>query len=359
MSDTVSGLRGADVIIGLTGMYCSGKDTVAEYLEKKGFTHFSLSDLIREELGRRGIEVTRDNLINVANELRTNFGHGVLGERALQKMKGQPGDFVISSIRHPGEVRALKKHGHFFLVEVRAPIKIRFARIKKRDREKDPKTLSELRAKEKLESQESGPGQQLTNVIKMANFVVMNNSTLKKLQGKTDRMLADLKKKAAKMPVYVRPTWDEYFLGIMDAVATRATCDRGRTAAVIVKDKRILSTGYVGSPMGVPHCDEVGHEMKKVIDEDGSVSQHCVRTSHAEQNAISLAARNGVAIDGATIYCKLAPCYTCAKMIINAGIKRVVCRKRYHSDKESMRVFRQAGVKIEVLDDSVEQYDNM
>lgn len=346
------------MIIGLTGMYCSGKDSVAEHLVKKGFTHFSLSDLVREELGRRGVEVTRDNLIKVANELRTDFGHGVLGERALAKMKGQEGDFVISSIRHPAEVKALKKNGHFFLVEVRAPIRQRFARIKKRNRENDPNTLSELKEKEKVESQSSGPGQQLTNVISMAQHVIVNDSTLKKLNNKTDKLLADLKKKAAKMPVYVRPTWDEYFMGIVDAVATRATCERGRTAAVIVRDRRILATGYVGSPMGVPHCDEIGHEFKRTIHEDGSVSQHCVRTSHAEQNAIALAARNGVAIEGATIYCKLAPCYTCAKMIINSGIKRVVCQKRYHADKDSMRIFKQAGVKVTVLDDSVEQYAN-
>lgn len=339
-------------------MYCSGKDTVAEHLVENGFTHFSLSDLIRDELGRRGMEVTRENLIRVANELRTDFGHGVLGERALEKMKGKDGDFVISSIRHPGEVTALKKHGHFFLVEVRAPIKTRFARLKKRNREKDPKTLSELKDNEKRESQTSGPGQQLTNVIKMANFVVVNDSTVSKVRTKTEKLLKDLRKKAEKLPTYIRPTWDEYFMGIVDAVATRATCERGRTAAVIVRDKRILATGYVGSPMGVPHCDEIGHEYKRMIHEDGSVSQHCVRTSHAEQNAISLAARNGVAIEGATIYCKLAPCYTCAKMIINSGIKRVVCQKRYHADKDGMRVFKQAGVKVTVLDDSVEQYAN-
>ncbi|MFH1064846.1 MAG: cytidine/deoxycytidylate deaminase family protein [Candidatus Woesearchaeota archaeon] len=161
------------------------------------------------------------------------------------------------------------------------------------------------------------------------------------------------------MSEYVRPSWDEYFMGIMEAVAVRATCARGRTASVIVKDKRILATGYVGSPVGVPHCDEAGHEFKRMIHDDGSVSQHCVRTSHAEQNAICLAARNGVAIDGATIYCKLAPCYTCAKMIINSGIVRVVCKMRYHADKDSMRIFKQAGIDIVVLNDDVATYDGM
>jgi len=110
--------------------------------------------------------------------------------------------------------------------------------------------------------------------------------------------------------------------------------------------------------MGLPHCDDVGHKMKKTIHEDGSISQHCVRTNHAEVNAIALAARNGVSIDGATLYCKLAPCYTCAKMVINAGIKRIVCQKRYHADKESYGLFKRAGVKIEVLDQSIEAYEN-
>lgn len=160
-------------------------------------------------------------------------------------------------------------------------------------------------------------------------------------------------------PKYKRPSWDEYFMGIVDAASMRATCDRGRTAVAIVKDKRILSTGYVGAPMGLPHCDDVGHKLKKVTHENGQVTQHCMRTNHAEINAIALAARNGIAIDGATLYCKMAPCYTCAKMIINAGIKRVVCQKRYHGDFESWEIFRQAGVQTEVLNQEMETYENM
>ena len=121
-----------------------------------------------------------------------------------------------------------------------------------------------------------------------------------------------------------RPSWDEYFIEIMDAIAKRATCDRGRSGCVIAKDKRVVSTGYVGSPAGCSHCDEAGHEMHTVVQEDGTQSRHCIRTAHAEQNAIAQAARNGVATDGATLYCKMTPCYVCAKMIINSGIKRVV-----------------------------------
>jgi dCMP deaminase len=346
------------MIIGLTGMFASGKDSVAEYLMKKGFKHISLSDMLRDELNKRKVEITRDNLIAIGNELREKHGHGVLGERAFDCIRSQQGDFVVTSIRHPAEVKSLKKHGHFFLVEVRSPIKDRFKRIKQRNRENDPKTLEDLKSKEKIESQQSGPGQQLTNTIKMAQAVLNNDKTIKELQKKADKLVEDLRKKTEKLSEYVRPSWDEYFMGIVDAVAKRATCDRGRTAVVLVKDKRIISTGYVGSPMGAPHCDEIGHLMKKVTHEDGTISQHCMRTNHAEMNAVALAARNGVTVDGATLYCKLAPCYTCAKMVINAGITRIVCQKRYHADKESMELFKLAGMQVEVLDNTVEAYKN-
>lgn len=154
-----------------------------------------------------------------------------------------------------------------------------------------------------------------------------------------------------------RPSWDEYFIGIVHAVSQRATCDRGKTGVVLVKDKRIVSTGYVGSPIGLPHCDEAGHLIKKVIHENGSESQHCLRTNHAEINAICQAARNGISIDGATLYCKLAPCHTCAKALINAGIKRIVAEKRYHQDKEAVELFKQAGLIFEALNNEVEKYD--
>ena len=155
-----------------------------------------------------------------------------------------------------------------------------------------------------------------------------------------------------------RPSWDEYFMKIVDTVAQRATCNRGQSGAVIVKDKQILSTGYVGSPKGLPHCDDVGHLMMKYIDENGKESMHCIRTTHAEQNAIVQAAKHGIAIDGATIYCTMEPCLTCAKMIINSGIKRVVCKKRYHAGKLTREFFKQAGIQLDVLQDEVMKYDN-
>ena len=155
-----------------------------------------------------------------------------------------------------------------------------------------------------------------------------------------------------------RPSWDEYFSNLVDAVATRATCDRGRAGCVIVKDKQILVTGYVGAPKGLPHCDDVGHLLKKVIHEDGSVTQHCVRTVHAEQNAITQAARRGIALEGATLYVRMTPCRTCTMLIINTGIKRVVCQKKYHAAKESEEMFKEAGIQLDYLSDDLLEYEN-
>jgi dCMP deaminase len=127
-----------------------------------------------------------------------------------------------------------------------------------------------------------------------------------------------------------RASWDEYFMNIARVVASRSTCPRKSVGAVIVRDKTILSTGYNGSIRGMPHCTEVGHMM-----ENG----HCVATIHAESNAILQAARNGVRIDGGTIYVTASPCWNCFKEIANSGIRRVVYGEFYRDD----RIFSVAG----------------
>lgn len=158
-----------------------------------------------------------------------------------------------------------------------------------------------------------------------------------------------MKKVTKKSTKHKRPSWDEYFLSMADLVGSRGTCDRGRAGSVLVKNKRILATGYVGAPVGLPSCDDVGHEMHTVINEDGSKSRHCIRTAHAEQNAINNAARVGVAVDSGTMYCKMVPCYKCAQSIINSGIVRVVSMMDYHGAKRTKEIFKQAKVKLEVL----------
>lgn len=171
-------------------------------------------------------------------------------------------------------------------------------------------------------------------------------------------MIKSNKKSKISISKYVRPSWDEYFMEVMEAISKRATCDRGRSGCVIVKNKQILVTGYVGSPMGLPHCDEVGHQMKKMLNKDGSISDHCVRTVHAEQNALCQAAKLGIPIDGATVYCRMTPCRVCAMLLINCGIKRVVCERKYHDGAESEEMFKKVGIELEFIHNEVQQYVN-
>jgi dCMP deaminase len=121
-----------------------------------------------------------------------------------------------------------------------------------------------------------------------------------------------------------RISWENYFMNIAREVATRATCDRKRVGAVIVRRRTILSTGYNGSLRGLPHCDEVGHEM-----ENG----HCVRTVHAEANAIVHAARHGISVEGAEIYITASPCYNCFKLIVNSGITKIYYGEFYRDER--------------------------
>lgn len=121
-----------------------------------------------------------------------------------------------------------------------------------------------------------------------------------------------------------RSSWDEYFMAIAMQVATRATCDRKHVGSVIVRDRQILSTGYNGSIRGLDHCDDVGHLMDH---------GHCVRTVHAEANAITQAARNGVRLEGADIYVTASPCFGCFKLIASAGIQRIVFGEFYRDER--------------------------
>jgi dCMP deaminase len=155
---------------------------------------------------------------------------------------------------------------------------------------------------------------------------------------------------------YIRPSWDAYFMEVCDAIAKRATCNRGRSGCVIAKDNQILVTGYVGAPAGLPHCDEAGHQFKKMLHENGAVTTHCVRTVHAEQNAICQAAKRGIPIAGATLYCRMTPCRTCAMLIINCGIVRVVCQRRYQDPEDSETMFQKAGITLEYIRNETETY---
>ncbi len=133
-----------------------------------------------------------------------------------------------------------------------------------------------------------------------------------------------------------RANWNDYFMNIAEQVSTRSTCDRKHVGAVIVRDRTILSTGYNGSLRGAPHCDEEGHDM-----ENG----HCVRTVHAEANAVAQAAKHGIRIDSSEIYVTASPCLTCFKLLVNAGIVKVYY-KEFYRDERITRYAKQADIKL-------------
>ena len=131
-----------------------------------------------------------------------------------------------------------------------------------------------------------------------------------------------------------RKDWDSYFMDIAVKVSERATCDRKHVGAVLVKNKTILSTGYNGSIRGLAHCDDVGHLME---------STHCIRTVHAEANAVAQAAKNGVAINGSVLYVTASPCWNCFKLVVNAGVTRIVY-KEFYRDSRVIDSAKEAGI---------------
>ena len=142
----------------------------------------------------------------------------------------------------------------------------------------------------------------------------------------------------------MRDSWDLYMMKLARVAATRATCDRKHVGAVIARDKHVVSTGYNGSVAGLPHCDDVGHMM-----EDG----HCVRTVHAEANAIAQAARYGNAVEGATIYVTASPCWICFRLIANSGIRRIVYDEFYR-DERIFEAAEQLGIELVGIADLVD-----
>ena len=146
------------------------------------------------------------------------------------------------------------------------------------------------------------------------------------------------------MPDFTRPSWDEYFLSIVNDVATPSTCRRRKVGAILVKDKRIIATGYNGGPSGLAHCLDIGCMREKLGIPSGQQHELC-RGVHAEQNAIIQAARHGVHTDGSTLYCTTQPCVQCTKMLINAGVKEIVFEQGY-PDELSKQLLDETDIKV-------------
>lgn len=329
------------ILIGLTGENCAGKGTVADYLAKKGFYYYSLSDVIREELANEGKEITREALIAKGNDLRRNFGSEILAKRTIDKLKPDR-NYVIDSIRNPAEAKALLATGKMTLVYVTAPAQKRFERMKARRREGDPRSFEAFGIIDRMEIEgKDEHGQRLAEVFALAAKKIVNDSEFRELYDLVDGLLSELSAEF----VSKRPNWDMYFMNIARVVASRSNCLKRHVASVIVKDKRIISTGYNGTPRGIRNCDEGGCPRCNSFAESGTKLDECV-CSHGEENAIVQASYHGISIKDATIYTTFSPCLMCTKMIINSGIREVVFNSNYPMGEMPLKLLHEAGITV-------------
>ncbi len=327
------------MIIGLTGKNGAGKTEVSQYLVSRGFEYHSLSDEIRKEVKKRGIEITREVLTEVGNELRNQYGAGVLAERILALL-GHERNYVVDSIRNPAEVQVLKRRKDFVLMAVQASEAARFERSRLRGREAAPQTLEQFIKEEKRELRSSDPtNQQLIATEQMADMILENNGSLAELHRQLEQRLPSL------MSNFDRPEWDDYFLSIARVVASRSNCIKRKVAAIIVRDRRVISTGYNGTPRGAKNCNEGGCPRCNSLAQSGTSLEECL-CCHGEENAITQAAYHGTSLKGATLYTTFAPCLLCTKMIINSGIAEVIYNQDYPLNDRALALLEECGIAV-------------
>ncbi len=326
------------MIIGLTGTIASGKGVVSDYFKEKGFVYISLSNELRQIAKEKKIELTRGNLQNLGNELRAEFGGGVLAQKAVDIIKSQKySKVVIDGIRNPAEVKELQKLKNFFLVAVDAPLKLRFDRMVKRNRESDPISFNDFLKinKKDLGIGEKNTGQNVGKCIKLAKFVLINDKNLEEVHKKIDKLYSDILLSIPPM------SWDEYFMNFAFTAARKSKDPSTKVGACIVDERnRVVGLGYNGFPR---YCLDDNFPLSRTGNFLDTKYPYIV---HAESNAILNSTTDTF---GCRIYVTLFPCNECAKMIIQAGIKEII----YASDKyantdstiASKKLLREAKIK--------------
>jgi dCMP deaminase len=332
------------MILGVTAFLCAGKGEFSNYLKEKDFIVYSCSDIIREECKKRNIETTRDNLQKIGNELREQFGANVLAERLAQKIKNSNKKyFVVESIRSPAEIEELKKLNDFYLVFIDADSKIRYQRAKERLREKEHvSSYEEFITCENKEMESSNPNsQQLKKCKELSEYIVSNDTTIEEFKKEIDNLLLKIQ-----LDYRTRPSWDQYFMNIAKQISLRSTCLCVNIGSIITINNRIVSTGYVGAPRNTKDCYQRKYCIRRKLNVPSGQQYELCASVHAEQNAIINAARSGAKIKDGTMYIygersyqniikplNAFPCYICKKMIINSGIKKVVCSTKENTIK--------------------------
>ncbi len=334
------------MIIGLTGTLGAGKTEVAKILKEKNFVHLSVREFLYEELDKRGLERTRENLVNFANELREKNSPSYLAEKLFEKAQEMGKNSVIESIRTIGEIEALRSKGNFILVALDANLRTRYERVFVRKEKTDSVSFEKFLQDEQKEMTSSNPNKQnLKACIEKADVKIINNGSIEEIKKDVEEILErfDVKtyetKKTMKRKNYI--SWDDYFMGIALLSAKRSKDPSTQVGACIVNPSNVIvGTGYNGFPIGC--SDDVlpwGREGKPL-------ETKYLYVCHAELNAIL---NSSTDLKNCKIYVPLFPCGECAKAIIQSGIKEVIYMSDKYTDMDLFKVskimFDQAGVK--------------
>lgn len=345
------------MIIGITGTLAAGKGTIVDYLKQKGFKHYSVREFLIEEIKRLGLEINRDSMVLVANELRERNSPSFIVEELYKRAKLINEDVIIESLRTPGEVKSLKKEKDFFLFAIDANPDIRYSRAIERASETDNIDFETFITNEKREWTNTDPSKQnIKECVEMADFRFQNNGTMEELFEKVNRVLEKIDQfsKNKKQEVSARKdyiSWDEYFMGIALLSAQRSKDPSTQVGACIVDEQnRIVGAGYNGAPRGM--LDDDFPWAREGDFENTKYAYVC----HAELNAILNSTKES--LNGCTIYVALFPCNECAKAIVQSGIKRVVYLSDKYADLPSSKVSRKilqiSGVEVVQLNTKID-----
>ena len=328
------------MLIGLTGRNAAGKGEVAKYLQTKSFYYYSLSDAIREEIRARKLEVSREALIQVGNELRQRFGPSVLADRIVELTQPDR-NYVIDSIRNPAEVAALRKAcKDFKLIRVDAPLQARFERTVARRRENDPVTFEAFVALDNREAAGDATSQNLAEVEAPGG----RNPCQRRVPRRT--AAEDRRAGRAASEERAAPGLGSILHGYRPrrgfAIQLHEKEGRRRHRA---RQAHHLDRDTTAHRAGRRTATKAAVRDATTWRLSGTSLDECL-CSHGEENAIVQASYHGVSLKDATIYSTFAPCLMCAKMIINSGIVEVVYNLDYPLNESAFRLFKEAGVTI-------------
>jgi dCMP deaminase len=331
-------------IVGLCG---AGKTIASNFFVSKGYQYVRFGQIVLDEVKRRFGSNPPEGFEKAEKGIREGFRekYGPAAMAILNKPKFdrllKKGNVVGDGLYSWSEYKYLKKaYGeNFRCIAIQASPSLRYKRLSER-KNIDEKLIHRPFSAEEAKSRDYA---EIENIekggpIAIADVTIVNESTVDDFKEKLERLFK---------PKSYRPSWDEYFIKIAALVSERSTCLRHHVGAVIVKDKNILATGYNGAAKGVKDCLELGCLRDQLHIASGTKHEVC-RAIHAEQNAIIRAALNGISVRDSVMYCTHQPCILCAKMIVNAGIKKVVSYSDYPS-KDSMELFKEAGIAFEKI----------